>query len=347
MAAITHMKSNTIGDMANTVTVFDSQGSTATVAATNLVRPGDWNSAHAQAWTISGNTAGDASSKAGATNIVFGGGTNITMRASTEASGATLWVDGPVDATLSAYQPYYPWTGSALSSHNPATTFWMSMSVPENLAVSRAWVHKSISMNMPAGTSSNIQQTFAYYYTHNVSLFKRKDYGASSRSMTYITHGSLIFSLRLYHTSTSMVWSLHYNTDSAGGTTSYSTTSNATANLVGYFTGNRIMPIPMPATTLTPGEYFLAQAHQSAAASTGNTATLLISVSNLHHVAQLMPAAAFFANGTQTNATSEHIGGFYPSAMGVANAHTSNADMDMSAVSHRTLQHWWINFINA
>jgi len=48
MPAIGHAKSNTIADFANTVTVYDSQGSTGTMAATNLVRPGDWKLAHVQ-----------------------------------------------------------------------------------------------------------------------------------------------------------------------------------------------------------------------------------------------------------------------------------------------------------
>jgi hypothetical protein len=31
--------------------------------------------------------------------------------------------------------------------------------------------------------------------------------------------------------------------------------------------------------------------------------------------------------------------------MGVANAHTSNADMNQSAISVQTVNAWWINFI--
>jgi len=48
---ITHAKSNTIADMTGTVTLFNSSGGTTTDAATNIVRPSDWNSAHA--WNVS------------------------------------------------------------------------------------------------------------------------------------------------------------------------------------------------------------------------------------------------------------------------------------------------------
>ena len=50
--ALYHVKSNTIADFTGTVTGFNSQGSTTTLAATNLVRPGDWNSAHTMTGTL-------------------------------------------------------------------------------------------------------------------------------------------------------------------------------------------------------------------------------------------------------------------------------------------------------
>lgn len=58
--SILHLKSNTIADATGTLTVFNTAGSTETAAATNLVRPSDWNSAHAIAWNLGGNTAGAA-----------------------------------------------------------------------------------------------------------------------------------------------------------------------------------------------------------------------------------------------------------------------------------------------
>jgi hypothetical protein len=43
---ISHAKSNTIADFTGTVTGWNSSGGTATVLATDLVRPSDWNSSH-------------------------------------------------------------------------------------------------------------------------------------------------------------------------------------------------------------------------------------------------------------------------------------------------------------
>lgn len=90
--SVIHVKSNTIGDFTGTVTVLNSQGSTQTAAATDLVRPGDWNSAHNFFQTISGNTGGDASTASG-TNLVIGGTNGASVALSTAAGAATLWVD--------------------------------------------------------------------------------------------------------------------------------------------------------------------------------------------------------------------------------------------------------------
>ena len=60
--------------------------------ATSVVRPSDWNSQHNQFITLSGNTAGQ--STISGTNIVFQGGNNVTLSASTAAGAATIVVSG-------------------------------------------------------------------------------------------------------------------------------------------------------------------------------------------------------------------------------------------------------------
>jgi hypothetical protein len=86
--ALYHVKSNPISDFTGTVTVLNSAGSTATKNATDLVRPSDWNSAHNLAMTLSGNTAGQSTFSG--TNVVYQGGNNVTLSASTAAGAATV-----------------------------------------------------------------------------------------------------------------------------------------------------------------------------------------------------------------------------------------------------------------
>ena len=103
MAALSHVKTSPVGDFTGTVTYFNSQGSTTTGAATDLVRPSDWNSVHNFFQTISGNTAGQ--STASGTNLVLGFTNEIQGSLSTAAGAATLWIGEP-PVSRSGYNPY-------------------------------------------------------------------------------------------------------------------------------------------------------------------------------------------------------------------------------------------------
>ena len=74
--SIKHAFSNTQLDAALTVTVWNGV-TTASVAATDLVRPSDWNGGHNQLFTLTGNT--NNASTASGTNVVFEGAGAITL----------------------------------------------------------------------------------------------------------------------------------------------------------------------------------------------------------------------------------------------------------------------------
>jgi len=88
VGALSHVKSNTIADFTGTFTGFNSQGSTTTIAATDIVRPSDWNSAHNAFLTLSGNTGG--TSTMSGTNMVLAGGIGIILSNATAAGAATI-----------------------------------------------------------------------------------------------------------------------------------------------------------------------------------------------------------------------------------------------------------------
>ena len=117
--AVSHVKSNTIGDFTGTVTVLNSQGSTTTAAATNLVRPGDWNSAHNFFQTISGATGGDASTASG-TNMVIGGTNGVGVALSTAAGAATLWLQPQAQ---NGYNPFGLGAESVAGAHGAGTLY--------------------------------------------------------------------------------------------------------------------------------------------------------------------------------------------------------------------------------
>ena len=80
-----HVLSSPIADFTGAVTVFDSAGSTQTAAASQIVKPSDWNSAHSQIYSLVGNTVGN--STVGGMDFIISGGANITLSGNGQSLG--------------------------------------------------------------------------------------------------------------------------------------------------------------------------------------------------------------------------------------------------------------------
>lgn len=80
--AVSHIFTSPAGDFTGTITGFNSNGSTLTIAATDLIRPSNWNSVHNQYYTLSGNTTN--ASTASGTNVVLQAAGGITLAGSTD-----------------------------------------------------------------------------------------------------------------------------------------------------------------------------------------------------------------------------------------------------------------------
>jgi len=96
--AVSHVYSNTNADATGTLTIWNG-ATTSTVAASALVKPSDWNSAHNQFVTVSGNTTGQSTFSG--TNVVYAGSNNITL----SGANATL-INIIAPPAASAFLPY-------------------------------------------------------------------------------------------------------------------------------------------------------------------------------------------------------------------------------------------------
>lgn len=211
--AVSHVKSNPVANMTGTVTVFNSAGVTTTAAATDLVRPLDWNSAHNQFMTIGGNTVG-ASTLSG-TNIVFEGAGAVTLSGNAD----TLVFSAPVQ------------TAFVLSNSN-GLTFGTNVST---VTASHNGLTSQSNQAYSAGNGSAAFQTLTFANSNGVSfstgtqgLFGtvKTDYASSNHS-----HGSPTLALTNLSGTTA--------SNSAGLTLSLSAAAAggaATATL--YATGN-------------------------------------------------------------------------------------------------------------
>ena len=142
LMAISHVKSNAIGDFTGTVTVLNSLGLPTTAAATDLVRPSDWNSVHNQFYTLSGNTSN--ASTASGTNVVLQAAGNITLVGSTD----TIVISGgPV---IGGWEPIPMGNNSTFSSQGQNSLYLQKLNPDEaysfnnfELSVSGSFVSSS------------------------------------------------------------------------------------------------------------------------------------------------------------------------------------------------------------
>lgn len=109
--SIVHAFSNTIPDATGTVTVWNG-ATTASVAASDIVKPSDWNSGHNQLYTLSGNTTN--ASTASGTNVVLAASGAVTLGGSTN----TIVISSP-QFTNSNHMTFGTNGGVVTGSFNP------------------------------------------------------------------------------------------------------------------------------------------------------------------------------------------------------------------------------------
>jgi hypothetical protein len=190
--AVSHIKSDTIADFTGTITGFNSQGSTVTIAATDLVRPVDWNSAHNQFYTLTGNTTGN--STASGTNVLFAGSGGISIGGST----GTIVFSGPTEATLTGYDPFQRQELVAFAGGN-ATLWCQPIDLPGRLHFNRFCLAVTHS-NATNSSGSLTMSVHAAFYTRNNSSWSSlhstsftTGYTASGTVGAYSSHGGIRF----------------------------------------------------------------------------------------------------------------------------------------------------------
>jgi hypothetical protein len=172
--AVSHIKSNSVADWTGTVTVGDSAGATKTVAATDLLRPGDWNSAHNQFYTLSGNT--NNASTASGTNVVFQGVGAVTVAGSTGTIGISV-------APAVTNRHYYPFDEAVhFATQQNASLFFMPFAFP-NIQHDRFCLRISHT-NATNSSGSWTMSNWVGLYTRNASTLSLLSSTSTSHAVT-------------------------------------------------------------------------------------------------------------------------------------------------------------------
>ena len=239
---ITHFKSDTIADATGTVTFWNGT-TTGSAAATDLVRPSDWNSNHALAFTLTGNTT--LSSTGSGSAIPFAGSGNVALG----FSAGSLIFSGVGNATVSALVPYFPASTSSQTIGGFGTTTASALVFPVPIVQDVQFNHIKIlqSLSMVSSTVSG-QQTISSRF----GLFSN-----NAGTLSQISSGS--FSIAATVSSVSGTISFPSGTGTSGyayGTSSWSATAQA-QSLFGT-AGNRIIELQFGGDmSLAPGLYYM------------------------------------------------------------------------------------------
>lgn len=291
--AIVHVFSNTSPDFTGTITGFNSQGSTATIAATNLVRPSDWNSSHNQLYTLSGNT--NNASTASGTNIVLSGGSNITLI----GSGSVIGFSAANHPMLSSWKNIDILSGTQTLKPTQSTFFVFPFQPDENFSADQMRLYMTISAPSSSfASTANTTFSLNQQETHRWVLYSRNT-GASSMSLASVSSGSqsLHYSVNVGYGSASNTRQQHsfgltyFNSDGSQTFSTIYSTSNVASIVISSasitaLTGLKFMDFPF-AGSLTPNDYWLAINHSTTITTQATNLSGVRFVNNIMGVSQL------------------------------------------------------------
>lgn len=229
--AISHAFSNTVADATGTITVWNG-ATTASVAATDVVRPSNWNSAHNVGYTISGNTTN--ASTASGTDVVLSAGPGIVMGGST----GTLVVQGK---HVSDYEPVPLGNNTSYLSFGQNSLYFFGFKPVAN--VSMTAIENTVSLSSATSSISHgVSQTISY------GVYSRDGTGASSTRFTRMDTSS--FSIAAGYSS-----NLSGSLSIGNANTSY-TTSSAGTVFGSVLSNQKILSMPF-ATSFEQGQDYL------------------------------------------------------------------------------------------
>ena len=266
--AISHVFSNAQADATGTVTFWNG-ATTASAAATNIVRPSDWNSGHNQYYTLSGNT--NNASTASGTNVVFQGMGGVTLVGSTGTVGISGYSE-PMNYEQLIGTNVRAFAQQSSTSLGQNTVYIQPVILERPLSAICMKLPVLITNSSSAASSGQKGLTF--------------EVGAYSRVATNVTATGYTQLTRIWSTTHTMAASYSSNVSwgqsmitGIGNSTSYNsvTASSAGISLSSSLHGARELIFPV-SSSWSAGEYWFGVRQSS---STAGTAGNILNVSNL------------------------------------------------------------------
>lgn len=311
MPAITHVKSNVVADFTGTITGFNSAGATTTIAATDLVRPTDWNSAHNQAVSISGATDGTSSHTG--TNFVYGATNGLSVSLSTAASAGTVWF-GPQHESYFRNIDVLQGSTTMGPLQSTSALFPFCLEAPLSVGFVRLLESGSnVAASTTIGTTANANITAGASRSVNFVIYSRGT-GANSMSLQMVTSTQLTeqqsfrlnagaagsesrYSVTFRQSLNCSSGAIGFTNDWSASQTNFSFTSSGITNL----TGRKQVDYQFP-FSLAAGQYWMCFGATTTSNSSSNSNGLRLMVTwNQFGVSQ--PNSAWGTFGTDVHAS--------------------------------------------
>ena len=251
---VTHAKSNTIADWSGTVTVGNSTGGSTTMAASDMVRPSDWNSAH----VIQENTVGYF-------EPFIPANTNSTL----SAPGVGTWYFHPFQLPLAIGSgQIYMMCADAAGFLNGAV-----YSAASSGSITRyQTLHNRIALyQLGTGASTTRLESKWSAECDMYATWRRQVNSTVSTSRVGVSNYLTLSFPAQFDASGGRTYS---STAQSGATSTAASTFASTAanglitGAVAYVSGSKQMIFPF-ATSLSAGQYWLAHMDSSTSSSTG------------------------------------------------------------------------------
>ena len=281
---VQHVKNLTIADVTGTITVFNSAGVTTTMAATDVARPSDWNSAHNVTYTPAASEI--------APLFVFTNG----LTSSTNTSGVT--VGGPY---VDYYEPFFLGnTNSVLIAPVVGSWYVDPVQFPFNVdpgllyffnaAAASAFQGGAVYSAVTSGSVSKYMTNYFRYgvYTQGtgtnntllsriwstelqIQMSEAYAVGTSTSSALSITHTAFMSIPAQWDTAGGITYStssLSASTSVGASTGASTLANNIVSGMANYLTGSQVLVVPWGGSA-TAGQYFMAHAYSSSSSTTG------------------------------------------------------------------------------
>lgn len=247
--AIVHAFSNAVADATGTLTAWNG-ATTASIAATDVVRPSNWNSAHNVVYAMGGNTT-NASSVSG-TDVVIAGMGGVSVG----GSNGSMIISAPPPVTIMDMELFELGNNTSFSSYGHNTLYFQGFRPIAN--VSMTAIEMSVSLSSATSSiSHSVGETLSYGWYSK---------GTGTNSSRFESMATSSFVMRASFSS-----NLSGGLTFGDNGTSY-TVSSAGTVFGSVLSGQKIISLPMATSLSAGGDYMLCFANSTA--SVGGTGAL-------------------------------------------------------------------------